>query len=69
MRVLILGGGTTLTGPYAIRRLYALGHEVTVFHRGEHEADLPSGVRHLHGDFARVPREALEEASHERKIF
>lgn len=55
MRVLILGG-TTLTGPHAVRRLCALGHDVTVFHRGEHEAELPAGVRHLHGDFAHLPR-------------
>jgi uncharacterized protein YbjT (DUF2867 family) len=58
MRVLVLGG-TTLTGPYTVRRLYALGHEVTVFHRGEHEAELPVGVRHLHGDLAYLPCEAV----------
>src|SRR5215475_7034614 len=58
MRLLILGG-TTLTGPYAIRRLHCLGHEVTVFHRGEHEVELPVGVRHLHGDFAHLSREAF----------
>jgi nucleoside-diphosphate-sugar epimerase len=49
-----------LTGPYAVRRLHALGHEVSVLHRGEHEADLPSGVRHIHGDFQRLPREAFD---------
>jgi len=56
MRVLILGG-TTLTGPFVVRRLHGLGHEVTVFHRGRHEPDLPAGVRRLHGDFSRPPRE------------
>jgi nucleoside-diphosphate-sugar epimerase len=61
MRVLVLGG-TTLTGPYTVRRLYALGHEVTVFHRGEHEAELPVGVRHLHGDLAYLPCEAFDPA-------
>lgn len=61
MRVLILGG-TSLTGPYAVRRLHALGHEVTVFHRGEHEANLPAAVRHVHGEFARIPRELLDPA-------
>lgn len=59
MRTLVLGG-TTLTGPYVIRRLYSLGHQVTVFHRGEHEADLPAGVRHLHGDFKNLPREVFD---------
>ena len=61
MRVLILGG-TSLTGPYVVRRLHAIGHEVTVFHRGEHQAELPSGVRHLVGDFAHLPREASDPA-------
>jgi nucleoside-diphosphate-sugar epimerase len=61
MRVLILGG-TGLTGPFALRRLHALGHEVTVFHRGEHEAELPASVRHVHGDIAHFPRELLDPA-------
>ena len=50
MLILILGD-TSLPGPYAVRRLHAIGHEVTVFHRGEHQAGLPAGVRHLLGDF------------------
>lgn len=61
MRILILGG-TTLTGPYAVRRLHALGHDVTIFHRGEHEATLPTSVRHVHGDFAHLPGKALDLA-------
>ena len=61
MRILLLGG-TTLTGPYAVRRLHALGHEVTVFHRGEHEAELPAGVRHIHGDFAHLPLQMSDPA-------
>ncbi|HEY2015307.1 MAG TPA: NAD-dependent epimerase/dehydratase family protein, partial [Bryobacteraceae bacterium] len=61
MRVLILGG-TSLTGPFLVRRLHALGHAVTVFHRGEHEAELPEGVRHLHGDLANPPEELREPA-------
>src|SRR3954451_25039930 len=61
MRILILGG-TTLTGPYAVRRLHGFGHEVTVLHRGEHEADLPAGVRHVHGEFAHLPRETFDPA-------
>src|SRR5262249_24513897 len=61
MRILILGG-TTLTGPYTVRRPHSLGHEVTVFHRGEHEADLPAAVRHLHGEFEHLPRALLDPA-------
>lgn len=56
MRVLILGG-TGLTGPFVARRLDGLGHEVTVFHRGEHEPQMPEGVRHIHGDLAHPPEE------------
>jgi len=61
MRVLMLGG-TSLTGPYAVRRLHALGHEVTVFHRGDHEAEFPPEVRHVHGDFSDPPSAILDPA-------
>ena len=61
MRVVILGG-TGLTGPFVARRLDGMGHEVTVFHRGEHEAELPEGVRRLRGDFAHPPRELSDPA-------
>jgi nucleoside-diphosphate-sugar epimerase len=61
MRLLVLGG-TALTGPFAVRRLHALGHRVTVFHRGEHECELPAGVRHMHGDLAYPPRELFDPA-------
>ena len=54
MRVLVLGG-TSLTGPFVVRRLHRLGHHVTVFHRGQHEAEIPDGVHHLHGDLAHPP--------------
>jgi len=56
MRVLVLGG-TGQTGPFVVRWLHALGHEVTVFHRGQHEIDPPAGVRHVHGDVAALPSE------------
>ncbi|MBZ5727549.1 MAG: NAD-dependent epimerase/dehydratase family protein [Acidobacteriia bacterium] len=56
MRILILGG-TSLTGPFVVRRLHGLGHEVTVFHRGEHETELPAGVLHRHGDLSHPPRD------------
>lgn len=54
MRVLIFGG-TQFMGPHVVRQLLDLGHDVTLFHRGEHEA-LPE-VRHVHGDRARIPHE------------
>jgi nucleoside-diphosphate-sugar epimerase len=52
LRVLFLGG-TAFTGPHAVRELAGRGHEVTVFHRGEHESELPASVGHVHGDLAR----------------
>jgi nucleoside-diphosphate-sugar epimerase len=51
MRVLILGG-TAFSGPHAVRELVAVGNEVTVFHRGDTESDLPVEVRHVYGDVA-----------------
>ena len=66
MRVLVLGG-TRFIGPWVVRFLAADGHEVTVFHRGETETDLPASVRHIHGDFARFPEHvrALRDGSPE----
>lgn len=49
MNVLVLGG-TNFIGAHAVRRLVALGHDVTVFHRGETAAELPPSARHLYGD-------------------
>lgn len=54
MRVLVLGG-TNFIGPHVVRRLHHEGHEITVFHRGLHEPDLPSGVRHVHSSKAAIP--------------
>src|SRR5215469_699898 len=61
MRILILGG-TALTGPHIVRRLHALGHEVSIFHRGDHEAELPENVRHFHCEFLHLPRDVFEFA-------
>lgn len=49
MKILVLGG-TRFIGPPAVRRLVELGHEVTVFHRGQSQAALPASVAHLYGD-------------------
>ena len=58
MRVLLFGG-TQFMGPHVVRHLLDLGHDVTLFHRGEHEA-FPE-VRHVHGDRARIPHELEPE--------
>ena len=45
MRILIIGG-TIFIGKHVVRRLDERGHDVTLFHRGEHEApDLPPHLR------------------------
>ena len=49
MKILIIGG-TNFIGPYVVSNLVESGHEVTVFHRGNTENDIPENVRHLHGD-------------------
>lgn len=53
MHVLVLGG-TRFVGPWVVRELDRLGHEVTIFHRGEREPSLPRTVRHVHGAFAEL---------------
>jgi nucleoside-diphosphate-sugar epimerase len=54
MRVLVIGG-TNFIGPYVVAALDRHGHEVTVYHRGQHEPDLPSAVRHIHSPRAAIP--------------
>ncbi len=49
MKILIIGG-TNFIGPYVIRQLHAMGyHDITLFHRGKTEVDLPA-VKHIYGD-------------------
>lgn len=47
MRILVIGG-TGFIGPHVARRLSEWGHDVTIVHRGQHEADLPKAVTHWH---------------------
>ena len=49
MKILVIGG-TNFIGPPVVHRLSAMGHEVTVFHRGKTTADLPQGVNYIRGD-------------------
>ena len=48
-RILIFGG-TGFIGPHTVRYALERGHEVTIFTRGQSEADLPEGVERLVGD-------------------
>src|SRR5215216_5378700 len=49
MRVLVIFG-TSFIGPAVVQLPVGGGHAVTVFHRGQTEADLPPGVNHISGD-------------------
>ncbi len=53
MRILVIGG-TRFIGPHVVR-LLAADHEVTVYHRGEHAAQLPAGVREIRSPHAGMP--------------
>src|SRR5947207_8405 len=59
MKVLVLGG-TQFIGPCLVEHLVARGHEVAVFHRGQTQANLPPGVRHLLGDRRRLAEHTAE---------
>jgi nucleoside-diphosphate-sugar epimerase len=39
-------------GPYVVKYLNEMGHEVTILHTGTHEPDLPPQVKHIHSPLA-----------------
>ncbi len=49
MKILIIGG-TNFIGPSVVRQLVTMGHDVTIFHRGNTKADLPENVDFIYGD-------------------
>ncbi|MDF5739068.1 MULTISPECIES: NAD-dependent epimerase/dehydratase family protein [unclassified Nostoc] len=49
MKILIIGG-TNFIGPPVVRQLIAMGHEVSVFHRGKTTTNLPPNVHEILGD-------------------
>src|SRR5579864_2494312 len=63
MRVLVIGG-TNFIGPALVHKLIELGHELTVFHRGQTTADMPPGTKQIFGD-----RDRLGEFASELRAF
>jgi nucleoside-diphosphate-sugar epimerase len=59
MKILILGG-TSLTGPFTTRFLVEQGHQVTLFHRGKHQVELPSAIHHMIGERRQLDEFATE---------
>jgi nucleoside-diphosphate-sugar epimerase len=53
MRVLVIGGGSI--SRFVVRQLVDRGHQVTLYHRGTTEIDLPFGVEHVHSAEASIP--------------
>src|SRR6266704_5384447 len=49
MRILIIGG-TRFIGPPVVRYLYAQGHNIKLFHRGQTRAETLPGVQEMLGD-------------------
>jgi nucleoside-diphosphate-sugar epimerase len=49
MKILVIGG-THFIGLHVVHRLHKMGHEITVFNRGETRSDLPLGVNRIQGD-------------------
>jgi nucleoside-diphosphate-sugar epimerase len=59
MQILVIGG-TGFIGSHVVRQLVNAGHRVTLFHRGQTEADLPLSVEHIFGE-----RQQLSHLSNE----
>ena len=49
MKVIVIGG-TGFISPHVVRQLIKMGHQVTVFNRGQTTAELPPEVNYLKGD-------------------
>ncbi len=49
MNILILGG-THLTGPWIIKVLYEHGHKLTIFNRGQTQANVSPEINRIYGD-------------------
>jgi len=55
VKVLIIGG-TRFVGRAIVEELLHRGHDITIYHRGQHEAEFSGPVHHVHGDRRDTPR-------------
>lgn len=62
MQILTLGG-TGFIGSDVVHQLSEMGHEVTVFHRGQTQANLPPTVNSILGDYRNLP-DFVDEFKH-----
>ncbi|HEY8558885.1 MAG TPA: NAD-dependent epimerase/dehydratase family protein [Pyrinomonadaceae bacterium] len=60
MKILVIGGTSGFIGTQVVRKLARDGHELAVFHRGQTNTDLPSGVRRILGDRQRLSDYTVE---------
>ena len=49
MKILVIGG-TNFIGPYVVRQLIEMGHEVTIYNLGQTQTALPKEVKWIKGD-------------------
>ena len=47
---LLLIGGTRFIGRTVVQKALKLGHDVAIFHRGQHETVFANEVLHIHGE-------------------
>src|SRR5687768_12923710 len=60
MQILVIGGTSGFIGTRVIEGLAKADHNVTVFHRGETNTQLPAGVHEVLGDRQRLADHATE---------
>lgn len=58
LRIVVLSG-TGFLGPFVVGYLCEMGHDVTIFHSGLHEPELPPQVKHIHSPLAVAPLREL----------
>jgi len=67
VRILIVGG-TGFIGPYVAKELHGRGHDVTLFHRGQHESAWLIRIRQVCGFYVAMddflPMRGIQRVGH-----